>query len=87
MRWEGPQERMFRAREDPMVAPAQVRLAGTDIEVTGVTRDGLPAEATFRFDADLDDPVMRWLRWSEDNQRGGFVGFSPPSIGETVLVR
>jgi hypothetical protein len=86
VRWEGRRERVFRARENPMTPGERVRLTGTDIEVTALTEDGWPAEATFRFDADLEDPSLRWLRWAPLDGRGGFVSFRPPSVGETVVL-
>ena len=87
VRWEGPLERLFRGRAHPMTGLERIRLSGTDIEVTALTADGWPAEATFRFERELEDPALRWLRWGQDNGQSRFVSFRPPSIGETVLVR
>ena len=87
VRWEGPQERLFRPRDNPMTLRERVGLAGADIEVTALTEDGWPAEAVFRFDRDLEDPALRWLRWATDNGHGRFVTAVPPSIGGTALVR
>jgi hypothetical protein len=86
VRWEGRQQRMFRADEHPIAPHQRVRLSRTEIEVTAVT-DGWPKEAIFRFDTDLEDPALRWLRWASENGHGRFVAFRPPSVGETVLVR
>ncbi|PYO30162.1 MAG: hypothetical protein DMD86_13775 [Candidatus Rokuibacteriota bacterium] len=87
VRWEGSQERLFRASDNPMTLRERVGLAGADIEVTALTEDGWPAEAVFRFDRDLEDPALRWLRWATDNGHGRFVTAVPPSIGGTALVR
>ncbi len=85
VRWEGRQEPISRPRGHPLVAGERVHVAGTDVEVSAVTDDGRPAEAIFRFDKDLDDPALRWLRWEKYESR--FVSFRPPSIGETVAVQ
>jgi hypothetical protein len=73
----------FRAKEQPMTPRERIRLTGTDIEVTALTEDGWPTEATFRFDQNLDEPELRWLRW----ESGSFVSFRPPAVGGTIVVR
>jgi hypothetical protein len=83
VRWQGRQEHMlFRDTAHPMTLGERIRLTGTDVEVTAITKDGWPTEATFRFDQNLDDPELRWLRW--DSSR--FVVVHPPAIGETIVV-
>jgi len=37
------------------------------------------------FDAPLEDPSLKWFRWSDD--RAAYVSFTPPAIGETVVIR
>ena len=84
IRWQGRQDHMFfRAKEQPMAPRERIRLTGTEIAVTALTEDGWPTEATFCFDQNLDDPELRWLRW----ESGSFVGFRPPAVGETIVVR
>jgi len=84
VRWQGRQDHMFfRAKEQPMIPRERIRLTGTDIEVTALTEDGWPTEATFRFDQNLDEPELRWLRW----ESGSFVSFRPPAVGGTVVIR
>jgi hypothetical protein len=85
VRWEGRQEPIFRPPDRPLVTGQRVRLAGTDVEVTGVSPDGSPVEAIFRFDRNLDDPRLRWIQW--DTLQGYFVPFRPPSIGKTAFIR
>jgi hypothetical protein len=81
VRWLQHQEQMrFRDKPNPMAPRERVRLT---VEVTAVREDGSPSEATFRFDQNLDDAELRWLRWDS----GGFVGYHPPAIGETMVVR
>jgi hypothetical protein len=80
VRWQGRQERMlFRIR--PFALHERIRLAGTDIEITGLTESGWPTEVLFRFDAELE--TLNWLRW----EPGGFVDFRPPAVGKTIALR
>lgn len=66
-----------------MTPRERIRLTGTNVEVSAVTEDGWPTEATFRFDQNLDGASLRWLRW----ESGGLVSFHPPAVGETIVVR
>jgi hypothetical protein len=84
MRWRGRQERIFRSPDHPLRAGDRVALAGTDVHVTAVTPGGWPAEAIFRFDRELDDPEVLWVRWDDGQKR--FVSFRPPAAGETAGV-
>jgi len=72
----------LRAREYPLVLGTQVNLPGMSSEVTAVSPAGHPTEATFRFDVSLDDPSLRWFRLN----KGEYVPFAPPAVGETVDV-
>ncbi len=76
-------DRLFRSEQDPMALGQQVALTGMTVEVTGLTDDGRPAEATFRFAVPLEDPSLRWLHWRD----GAFVPFTPPPIGRSVELR
>ena len=62
-----------------------IGLAGLTIQVGAVSGDGLPLEARVAFDAPLEDPSLKWFRWSDD--RAAYVSFTPPAIGETVVIR
>ncbi|HMH53437.1 MAG TPA: hypothetical protein VK548_24600, partial [Candidatus Acidoferrum sp.] len=61
-----------------------IRLTGMAVQVGALSRDGRPLEARVRFDVPLEDPSLKWLRWSADN---AYVPFTPPAIGETVVIR
>jgi hypothetical protein len=50
--------------------------------VASLTPDGQPRDVVFRFAVPLEDPSLFWLRWSGE----GFVPFTPPAIGRTVLL-
>jgi hypothetical protein len=62
-----------------------IGLTGLTVQVGAVSGDGLPLEARVAFDAPLEDPSLKWFRWSED--RAAYVPFTPPAIGETVVIR
>jgi hypothetical protein len=52
------------------------------VEITELTADGLPAEATFTFHVPLESPSLFWLCF-----RGqGFEPFTPPAIGEECKI-
>jgi hypothetical protein len=75
-------EFLFRNRRRPMRVGQQVELTGTTIEVTQLTADGRPAEATFRFDVPLEDRSLRWLYWYKD----GFRSYQLPEVGDLVTI-
>ena len=75
-----PVDTLARGLGHPMRLGQRVELTGVTIEVTALTDDGRPAEATCRFDVPLEDPSLRWLRWKD----GAFVEFAPPGVGESV---
>ena len=80
VQWQGRQEHM-RFRTRPFALHERIRLAGTDIEITRLTERGWPAEVLFRFDVEAE--TLNWFRW----ERGAFIAFRPPAIGETMVVR
>jgi hypothetical protein len=71
---------LFRGPDYPMRLGERVELSAATIEVTALTPDGRPAEATFRFRVPLEDPSLRWFAC----RRGGFVPFTPPAVGQTA---
>lgn len=71
-------DRLFRNDRCPMRLGHQVELTGMTVEVTALTDDGRPAEATFRFQVPLEHPSLRWLQWKD----GALAEFVPPPIGE-----
>jgi hypothetical protein len=76
-------DQLFRSEQHPMSVGQRVELTGMTAEVTALTNDGRPAEATFTFGVPLEDPSLRWMQWHE----GRFVPFPLPAIGETVELR
>jgi len=71
-------ERLFRSQ--PTSLGDGRELTGVSVEVTALTRDGRPGEATFRFERALEHPAFRWLQWND----GRYVPFPLPAVGETV---
>lgn len=69
-----------------------IELPGVRVEVTQLTEDQRPAEATFRFEKSLDDPSLIWLFWSYGPEVFSMhpFDFKPltlPAIGETLILR
>jgi hypothetical protein len=74
---------LFR-RDDAGFKPGdRIALGGVDLEVTQVTPDGRAAEIEYRFDRPLEDAGYRWLIWTD---RGRYVEFALPSIGEVRTI-
>ena len=61
-----------------------IRLTGVTVQIGALSRDGRPLEARVTFDVPLEDPSLKWLRWSEGN---AYEAFTPPAIGEIVVIR
>jgi hypothetical protein len=75
-------DRLTRDERHPLQLHEQIELTTATIEITELTKDGRPAEATFRFRVPLEDPSLRWLQVTSE----GYKPFRPPAIGETVEV-
>lgn len=75
-------DRLIRDGAHPMRVGQVVRLTGVNIEVTDLTPDGRPGEATFRFDRPLEDDSMVWLQWMGSENRYG--RFPIPAVGGTA---
>ncbi|MBM4032561.1 MAG: hypothetical protein FJ291_12355 [Planctomycetes bacterium] len=73
---------LFRGPAHPMRLGDKVELTPATVEVTALTPDGRPAEATFRFRVPLDDPSLRWFAC----RRGQFQPFTPPPVGQAIHV-
>lgn len=73
---------LFRSHRTPMRLGERVELSVATIEITALTPDGRPAEATFRFAMPLEDASLRWLRQTATR----FEPFAPPAVGESVDV-
>ena len=59
-----------------------IELPTASIEITDLTDDGRPAEATFRFRVSLEDPSLRRL-YVRDFR---YVPFAVPGMSETAEV-
>jgi hypothetical protein len=59
-----------------------VQLEGAHVLVTDVTDDGRPLQITVRFERELADPSLIWMRW----QRRGYAPFHLPAVGQGVLL-
>jgi hypothetical protein len=75
-----PADDLCRDKRHPLALGEKVELTGVTVEVTDLTEDGRPAEATFRFAVPLEDASLRWLFWQE----GEFVPFTPPDVGQSL---
>lgn len=73
-------DQLFRGPQVPMAEGQLVELTGMTVEITAMTPDNRPAEATFRFTVPLEDASLRWLYWKD----GEFVPFAVPAIGAMV---
>lgn len=63
-------------------AGREVRVDGMTAKVLATDERGIPTEALYTFDKDLEDASMRWLWWTEDS----FRPFTLPPIGESVVI-
>ena len=73
---------VVRSEARPMHLHETVDLPAVTIEITELTEDGRPAEATFRFRVPLEDASLRWLV-AKDLRYDPFI---VPGVGETVEV-
>ena len=71
-----------RPLEKPVALGERVELSGITVEVTALTGDGRPAEATYRFAVPLEDPSLRWLTRRGDR----YVSFRLPKVGQWVFI-
>jgi hypothetical protein len=80
--FDGLLGRLFRGADRPLAVGQEIALPGMSARVASLTPDGQPRDVVFRFAVPLEDPSLFWLRWSGE----GFVPFTPPAIGRTVLL-
>jgi hypothetical protein len=73
---------LFRNKQHPFSVGDRVELTGMTVEITELTGDGRTAEAAFIFSVPLEDPSLRWLQYKD----GAFVPFTPPAIGQRVVL-
>jgi hypothetical protein len=73
----------FRDKKHAFCVGDRVELTGMTVEIRELTLDGQPAKAAFTFSVPLEDPSLRWLQYKD----GSFVPFTPPAIGESVVLQ
>lgn len=78
-------ERLFLSRNHPFTQGQSFELPGVTIQISELTEDNRPAEATFKFDCALEDQSLRWLQWNKNEWR--YETFIPPVIGESIILK
>jgi hypothetical protein len=73
---------MLRGPQDPMWVGQTIELSDVTVTVQQVLPSGLPEVATFRFREPLEHPSRFWMR----GERWTLVPWTPPPVGETVVV-
>jgi hypothetical protein len=75
-------DQLLRDERHPLKIGDRVALSDMTAEVTSLTPDGRPADASFRFVVPLEDASLRWLCWRD----GEWGPFTPPAVGESVAL-
>jgi hypothetical protein len=73
---------MLRSLARPLQRGEKVSLDEATFEVVELTPDGRPAEVRVRFERELSDPRLVFVRWGTH----GYVPFRVPPPGATVVV-
>jgi hypothetical protein len=73
---------LFRHPKRAFHSGDRVELSGMTIDIRETTSAGRPLEVAFIFPVALEDPSLRWMQYGS----GGFVPFTPPAIGQTVVL-
>jgi hypothetical protein len=73
---------IFRDEDNPFAVGDRVELTGMTVEILQMTSYGNVAEAAFIFSTALEDPSLRWLQHKD----GAFIPFTPPAIGQKVVL-
>jgi hypothetical protein len=74
-------DRLYRD-STPMTVGHRIQLMCATVEITALTEDDRPAEATFHFLTALESPLFNWLQWRD----GRYVPFEVPAVGETLTL-
>jgi hypothetical protein len=74
--------RVLRGASRPFSKGEVVQLSNMSATVNEITTDGRPVSVEFRFSNTLDSPEWLWMRAC----RTGLVIWSPPKVGETVVL-
>ncbi len=75
-------ELLMRGEDTAMPVGTRVALTGVTVEVLATAPDGVPTEASFRFDESVDSDAYRWEQWMGRR----VVDVRPPAIGEHVTM-
>jgi hypothetical protein len=78
-----PWDRVFREDSLPFSPGDSVALNGMTVQITKTTANGRPTEMHYNFASALDDPLLRWVIWSDR----GFVPFIPPTAGQRIMLK
>jgi len=73
---------MFRSSARPFRAGEVVKLSNMAVTVIEIIEEGRPKTVDFRFAAPLESPEWLWMRGT----RSGLATWTPPRVGETVVV-
>jgi hypothetical protein len=76
--------KFFRSDSRPISLGQRIELTGMSVIVASLTSDGRPLEAQIRFALPLEAPSLMWMEW--DWEKGGYIPFVPPPVGETVRI-
>jgi hypothetical protein len=68
---------VYRSAASPFSVGEEAHLEPMTARVEGVDRVGRATRISFRFDAPLEDPSLRWVAWDGN----GFAPYRPPPIG------
>ncbi len=77
-----PSQLMLRSLARPLQRGEKVILDEATFEIVELTSDGRPAEVRVRFERELSDPRLVFLRWGTH----GYVPFRVPPPGASVVV-
>ena len=75
---------LFRPAEMPFEPGEKTELTDMSAEVICVNDDGQPTAVRFDFNVSLNDPTLRWQKWTwKKSGFGSYSTFEIPPIGET----
>ena len=76
--------RWYLVRDDdhPLEVGEIVEVEGMAVEVLSLVDKGYPHRVAFTFDVELEDPSLVWLQFQDMT----FVPFTPPDVGESVVL-
>lgn len=75
-------ESVFRGPAHLLRLGQEVDLGDMQVTVLALTTDGRPATVAFHFALPLEDPSLRWFRWSA----GLYVPFTLPAVGADIQI-